>query len=183
VTFLYTPQRRIKTVVTHSSNRHRTGLYLLLLGFIVIFFAPLVLGNRTPFTDNTTVSPDYQALARADASAAGIPPALFVRQIAVESGFNPHAYSRAGAEGIAQFAPGTAAGLGIDPWDPVQALRGAANLMARYQRNYGGNYAKALAAYNGGSGRLQRAVQACGGRWLACEPPETRHYVRIILNA
>src|SRR5690348_12785178 len=55
----------------------------------------------------------YIAIAQQDAIAAGISPVYFVRQINQESGFNPYAVSPAGAEGIAQFEPGTAAGLGI----------------------------------------------------------------------
>ncbi len=125
----------------------------------------------------------YVELARQDALAAGIPPALFVRQINQESGFNPNDLSPAGAEGIAQFMPATAAGLGIDPWDPVQSLWGAAQLMARSTHHYGGDYAKALAAYNGGTGTLQAAIAACGAGWLSCEPAETQAYVQKILGS
>lgn len=124
----------------------------------------------------------YVELARQDALAAGIPPEFFVRQINQESGFNPNDLSPAGAEGIAQFMPETARGLGIDPWDPVQSLWGAAQLMARYTHNYGGDYAKALAAYNGGTGTLQAAIAACGAGWLSCEPAETQAYVQKILG-
>jgi len=124
----------------------------------------------------------YPDLAQSDARDAGIPPDLFVRQINLESGFNTNEVSPAGAIGIAQFMPATAAGLGIDPWDPVQSLQGAAQLMGRYTRNYGGDYAKALAAYNGGSGNLQAAISNCGAQWLACMPAETQHYVQVILN-
>ena len=73
------------------------------------------------------------------------------------------------AEGIAQFEPSTAAGLGINPWDPVQALRGASQLMSRYAVKYG-NYAKALGAYNAGPGTLLSAENACGVNWLSCMP-------------
>lgn len=124
----------------------------------------------------------YVAIAQQDAAAVGIPPDYFVRQINTESGFNPNAVSPAGAVGIAQFLPSTAAGLGINPWDPVQALRGAAQLMARYNKTYGGNYAKALAAYNGGSGTLQSAVNNCGANWLNCLPYQTRHYIYVIMG-
>jgi len=124
----------------------------------------------------------YIAIAQQDATAVGISPVYFVRQINQESGFNPYAVSPAGAVGIAQFEPGTAAGLGIDPWNPVQALRGAAQLMAGYNRTYGGDYAKALAAYNGGTGTVQYAVNNCGANWLNCLPGETRHYIYVIMG-
>jgi soluble lytic murein transglycosylase-like protein len=125
----------------------------------------------------------YVALAQADALAAGIPPDLFLRQINQESGFNPDSLSPAGAEGIAQFMPDTADGLGINPWNPVDALAGAAQLMARCQHNYGGDYAKALAAYNGGSGTLQHCLRQYGSRWLSCEPAETQAYIQKIMNS
>jgi soluble lytic murein transglycosylase-like protein len=125
----------------------------------------------------------YIAIAQQDATNAGISPVYFVRQINQESGFNPNAYSPAGAEGIAQFEPGTAAGLGINPWNPVQALQAAAKLMASYNKSYGGNYAMALAAYNGGSGTLKYAINACGSaNWMNCLPYETRHYIYVIMG-
>lgn len=130
----------------------------------------------------------YVAVAQADATAAGIPPDLFAKQINVESGFNPNALSPAGAEGIAQFEPGTAAGLGINPWDPVQALRAAARLMASYVRTYGGDYGKALAAYNFGAGDatkgtgLAGAIGRCGVQWFSCLPAETQNYINSILG-
>ncbi len=125
----------------------------------------------------------YIAIAQQDALNAGISPDYFVRQIDAESGFNPNAYSPAGAEGIAQFEPATAAGLGIDPWNPIQSLAGAAHLMASYNSHYGGNYAMALAAYNGGSGTVQYAVNACGpSAWMNCLPGETQHYIYEIMG-
>jgi len=69
-------------------------------------------------------------LAEQDATNAGISPVYFVRQINLESGFNPNAVSPGGAEGIAQFEPATAAGLGIDPFNPTEALQAAAQMMA-----------------------------------------------------
>lgn len=125
----------------------------------------------------------YIAIAQQDAIDAGISPDYFVRQINQESGFNPNAVSPAGAVGIAQFLPSTAAGLSINPWDPKQALYGAAHVMADYARNYGGDYAKALAAYNGGSGTVQYAVNACGAtNWMNCLPGETRNYIYVIMG-
>lgn len=124
----------------------------------------------------------YVAIAQQDAIDAGIPSGYFVRQINAESGFNPNSVSPAGAVGIAQFLPDTAAGLGIDPWNPSQALRGAARLMASYTKQYGGDYAKALAAYNGGTGTIHRALTLCGSNWLNCLPAETRNYIYIIMG-
>jgi hypothetical protein len=138
--------------------------------------------NNPVLPPMTLPKSQYVAIAQQDAVAVGIPSNYFVRQIEQESGFNPNSVSPSGAVGIAQFLPSTAAGLGINPWDPVQALRGAATLMANYARQYGGDYAKALAAYNGGSGTVQYAVNNCGANWLNCLPGETRHYIYVIMG-
>ena len=125
----------------------------------------------------------FVSLAAQDALAAGISPTLYVRQINAESGFNPKALSPVGAEGIAQFLPATASALGVDPWDPVAALRAAARLMASYVSRYGGEYAKALAAYNAGPPTLEAALTNCGAHWLVCMPSETQHYVHLIMQS
>jgi hypothetical protein len=121
------------------------------------------------------------AVAQQDAVAAGIDPTYFVRQINLESGFNPNAVSPGGAEGVAQFEPSTAAGLGINPFDPIQALQAAAQMMARYYHQYG-DYAKALAAYNAGPASLQNAENSCGANWLSCMPAQTQNYVHTIMG-
>lgn len=128
------------------------------------------------------VSP-YIAVARQEAINAGISPELFVRQINVESSFNPNALSPSGAEGIAQFMPKTAASLGIDPWNPTDALKGAAQLMAHYTKMFDGVYAKALATYNAGAGTVQHAITACGEvHWMSCLPAETQQYINLIIG-
>lgn len=123
----------------------------------------------------------YVAIAEQDATNVGISPTYFVRQIQQESGFNPNAQSPSGAVGIAQFMPSTAAGLGIDPWNPLQALKGAAQMMANLYHQYG-DYAKALAAYNAGSANLNNAVQSCGAKWLSCMPAQTQNYIATIMG-
>jgi hypothetical protein len=119
--------------------------------------------------------PDYRQMARAAAIAAGYDPELFVRQIGAESGFNPRAGSPAGARGIAQIMPATARGWGVDPMDPKASLHAAARAMSKYLKSYDGDYAKALAAYNAGTG----AVKKYNG-----VPPykETRNYIKKILG-
>lgn len=99
----------------------------------------------------TAVPTQYQSLILAASARWGISPALLAAQINQESGFNPTAVSSAGAQGIAQFMPGTAKAMGVNPWDPASAIDG----MARYDRqNYDkfGTVEKMLAAYNGGPG-------------------------------
>jgi soluble lytic murein transglycosylase-like protein len=103
-----------------------------------------------------------------------VTPVLLAALLEAESGFNPQAVSAAGAQGIAQFMPGTAAGMGVrDPFDPDQAIAGAARLIAAGLREFG-SVPLALASYNAGSG----AVHRYGG----IPPyPETRAYVARIM--
>jgi soluble lytic murein transglycosylase-like protein len=129
-----------------------------------------------------SLSTPYVQLAWDEGVAAGIPPGYFVRQIDQESGFAPAARSSTGAEGIAQFIPATAARLGVNPLDPASALHGAAELMAGFAHQYHQDYAKALAAYNAGSGAVARCVQTQPATWLTCLPAETQHYVQNILR-
>ena len=127
----------------------------------------------------------YVDLAAQDALVAGIPQALFLRQIKVESNFNPDAISPSGAVGIAQFMPATAASLNppLDPTDPVASLAAAAQYMASKARTFGGDYAKALAAYNAGDEAVKAAVAAYGANWLQHMPSETITYVQSIMGS
>jgi hypothetical protein len=100
--------------------------------------------------------------------------ALLAAQLMAESNFNPYASSPAGAQGIAQFIPSTAAAYGLtDPFDPVAAIDAEAHLMSDLIRQFGSPQL-ALAAYNAGPA----PVEACG-----CVPaiPETTAYVSRIL--
>ena len=100
--------------------------------------------------------------------------ALLAGQLIAESGFNPFATSPAGAEGIAQFMPGTASSYGLaDPFDPVEAIDAEAHLMSDLLHQFG-SPELALAAYNAGPA----PVEAC-----SCVPaiPETTAYVARIM--
>jgi hypothetical protein len=92
-----------------------------------------------------------------------------------ESSFRRDAVSRAGAEGIAQFMPYTAAERGLaDPFDPEQAIPHAARLIADLRSRFG-NLGLAAAAYNAGAGRVEK--------WLAKQlglPSETQRFVRAV---
>lgn len=159
---------------------------LLLCGACAFVVRTVLLAQPVESESNTSseqVTNHYVVLARQDAREVGISPDLFVRQISVESGFDPQSRSPAGAEGIAQLMPETAASLGVDPWNPTAALLAAARLMAHYVNTYDGDYAKALAAYNAGTGAVHNAIHECGNaRWAHCLPLETQHYIQVILS-
>jgi peptidoglycan DL-endopeptidase CwlO len=86
----------------------------------------------------------------------GISPRLLAAVGKVESSYRPDAVSSAGAIGLMQLMPATAAGLGVDPWDPIASIDAAARLLVG-QRDRFGSIELALAAYNVGPGTISRA--------------------------
>ncbi len=142
---------------------------------------------RRVLPDDTTLrnerpdrgSPSIAASAFDDLFAAageqyGISPSLLAAVARAESGLNPRAVSKAGAQGLMQLMPSTASGLGVDPFSPAEAVDGAARLLSSYLNEYG-SVETALAAYNAGPG----AVARYGG-----VPPysETQAYIRRVMS-
>lgn len=119
---------------------------------------------------------DLREIAAAAARRHGLDPGLVMAVAAVESGFRPGAVSPKGAQGLMQLMPRTAESLGVeDAFDPAQNLDGGARHLGQLLTLYGGDLARALAAYNAGEG----AVDRHGG-----VPPyrETRAYVKKVLE-
>jgi soluble lytic murein transglycosylase-like protein len=98
----------------------------------------------------------YGAAIEATAARYGLDGRLLAALVWTESGFRPDVVSSAGAMGLAQLMPGTARGLGVDPRDPLQNLDGGARYL-RTQLDRFGSVELALAAYNAGPGRVERA--------------------------
>ena len=116
----------------------------------------------------------YEQLFQQAGAKYGLNPRLLAAVAKTESNFNPNSVSGVGAQGLMQFMPATAKGMGIDPKDPAQAIDGAGRYL-RGQLDRFGSMDLALAAYNAGAG----AVRRFGG-----VPPyaETQGYVRKITN-
>ena len=135
------------------------------------------LQHFNPRLDDATAM-DFAAATIVQADRQGLDARLLVALIAIESRWNPSARSRAGARGLGQLMPQTAAALGVDADDPLQNIGGSARqlrlLIDRFgERDPSARCALALAAYNAGAG----AVMRYGGI-----PPfaETREYVRRV---
>ncbi|MGX5657881.1 NlpC/P60 family protein [Geodermatophilus nigrescens] len=117
----------------------------------------------------------YADLFTAAGARHGVDPALLAGVAKVESGFDSSAVSPAGATGLMQFMPATAAGLGVTATDPASSIDGAARYLRQLTDRFGSTDL-ALAAYNAGPGTVSRY----GGI-----PPyaETQSYVRKVTSA
>lgn len=117
----------------------------------------------------------YSGLFAAAASKYGVPASLLSAVAKQESGYDPKAVSPVGAQGLMQLMPGTARGLGVtDPFDPSQAVDGAARMLRDLTTRFGSTEL-ALAAYNAGPGAVLK--------YNGIPPyPETQHYVRNVLS-
>ncbi len=104
-----------------------------------------------------------------------LPIPYFIRLLFQESGFKPDVVSHAGAQGVAQFMPETAASVGLhNPFDPLEAIPASARLLRSLFQQFG-NLGLAAAAYNAGPKRIMA--------WLAKKgklPQETQGYVKSI---
>ena len=119
--------------------------------------------SRERIADRLELGTRYEPMIRAKMRAGGLPEDLYYLAL-VESGFNPHAYSRAAAVGMWQFMTSTARDMGmrVDGWvderrDPVRSTTGAVRFIRGLRDQFGSLYL-AAAAYNGGPGRVSRGL-------------------------
>jgi soluble lytic murein transglycosylase-like protein len=105
----------------------------------------------------------------------GVEPGLIKAVISVESGGNPNALSPAGAQGLMQLMPKTAAELGVNnPLDPAENMMAGTRYLRQLLDRYWGNVRLALAAYNWGMGNLEKRPDAM--------PNETKNYIIKVEN-
>jgi hypothetical protein len=143
---------------------------------------PTVIRRVLPTSSATTTTSSGSALAGVPyanlftgaAARHGVDASVLAAVASQESGFNSQAVSPAGAQGLMQFMPSTAKGLGVNAFDPASAIDGAARYLSSLTQQFGST-SLALAAYNAGPG----AVRQYGGI-----PPysETQNYVSSVLS-
>jgi len=132
-------------------------------------YVTLFLGSsRTRFVERLQRGKQYEGLIRQTFRSRGIPEDMYYLAL-VESGYEPHAYSRAAAVGMWQFMTTTARGVGlrVDWWvderrDPVRSTAAAARFIGELRSQFGSLYL-AAAAYNGGPGRVSRGLRKFDG--------------------
>lgn len=127
--------------------------------YVTVFSGP----SRERISDRLSAGTRYEAMIRSKLLAGGLPEDMYYLAL-VESGYNPHAYSRAAAVGMWQFMTTTAKGMGlrVDWWiderrDPVRSTDAAVRFLRGLNEQFGSMYL-AAAAYNGGPGRIARGL-------------------------
>jgi len=141
---------------------------------------PAVLAQEQPVSEPASSGIDVALCRLIDdaATAQKVPAAFLTRLIFQESSFRAGVTSSAGAQGVAQFMPGTARERGLlDPFDPEQAVPKAAHFLAELKTRFG-QWGLAAAAYNGGPNRVAAWLAGRGGL-----PFETENYVLSITGA
>lgn len=129
-----------------------------------------------PYSAVASTASAYAPLIERAAARYGLEPSLLSGLIQQESGFDPSARSAAGALGLTQLMPSTAASLGVtEPLDPAQSIEGGARYLSQLLAQFGGNAVDALAAYNAGPS----AVRQYGG---VPPYPETQQYITKVLG-
>lgn len=131
--------------------------------------------TSTTSSARTVGNAPFAQLFQAAESKYGVPAALLSAVAKQESGYDTKAISSAGAQGMMQLMPGTAKGLGVtNPFDPAQAVDGAARMLRDLTRRFGSTEL-ALAAYNAGPGAVLK--------YDGIPPyPETQRYVRSVMS-
>lgn len=167
-----------KTAYKSSGTKHSDGkdFDTILEQETIIYAQPESAGTSNGASSHTVNSPNsLESYFQQAADTYGVDINLLKAVAKQESGFNPNAVSSAGAIGVMQLMPGTASAMGVnDPYNAQENIMGGAKYLSQMLNKYNGNIALALAAYNAGSGNVDKY----GGI-----PPfsETQNYVKKVL--
>src|SRR5277367_5932697 len=151
-------------------KRFAKGVAMALAALILSPSGRAARADAGPETDNALAT--LCGILETSAKAEGLPVDYFTKLIWRESSFRPDAVSPAGAQGVAQFMPGTASARGlVDPFDPASAIPASAKYLAELVRKFG-NLGLAAAAYNAGDLAVDKWLDDKGQL-----PFETQDYV------
>ena len=134
---------------------------------------PHTAAQSTQSLTNPKIDVPYASIFQQAAEKYNVPLNVLIGMAEAESQFNPNAGSHAGAVGVMQLMPGTAAGLGVtNRNDPTQSINGGARYLRMMMDRYNGDINKAVQAYNAGPGNIDK------GRI----PEETKIYLPRVMN-
>jgi soluble lytic murein transglycosylase-like protein len=137
--------------------------------------APFDIAPPTSASENLRQKRDFDPIIKQAGQEYGVDPYLIKAVIQAESSGNPGAVSSAGAQGLMQLMPKTAADLGVyDSFDPAQNIMGGTRYLRQLLDRYRGDRKLALAAYNWGMGNVENRLQSM--------PKETRNYLAKVEN-
>ncbi|HEX6324694.1 MAG TPA: LysM peptidoglycan-binding domain-containing protein [Vicinamibacterales bacterium] len=191
------PEASDKTRESVEADLAHWGTFPIALNSRVLSYVEAFQGSLRPFlTDGLTRAGRYLPMIERVFREEGVPLELAYVPL-IESAFKPSAKSRVSAQGVWQFMVPTARDFGLRyDWfidersDPEKSTVAAARYLKMLHKIFDGDWALALASYNGGQGRVQRAVRSSGINdfwsltngpgWL---PRETREYVPMIMAA
>jgi len=191
------PEASAKTRESVAEDLASFGTFPIALNSRVLSYVEAFQGSLRPFiTDGLTRAGRYLPMIERVFKAEGVPLELMYVPL-IESAFKPSAKSRVSAQGVWQFMVPTARDFGLRyDWfidersDPEKSTVAAARYLKMLNRIFDGDWALALASYNGGQGRVQRAVKNSGlndfwdlTRTSGYLPRETREYVPMIMAA
>ena len=136
---------------------------------------PVEIELDSPMSNNLRGEQEIEPIIREAGQRHGVNPSLIKAVIQAESGGNPLAVSRAGARGLMQLMPATAAELGVtNSFDPAENIMAGTRYLRKLMDRYGGDVKLALAAYNWGMGNLETRPEAM--------PRETKNYISQVEN-
>ena len=158
--------REVQVYIFRGSNRVWPQPYV--LGHARFYGS----GRRAP----KLAGPYLESLIHKYAGLYGVDPSLVRAVMRHESGFNPHAVSPKGAQGLMQLMPGTAAQMGVEnPFDPEQNIAGGVGYLRLCLDRFDQSVPLAVAAYNAGPGRVAKSQGVP-------QIPETQNFVKNVLG-
>ena len=191
------PEASEKTREAVTEDMASFGSFPIALNARVLSYVEAFQGSLRPFlTDGLTRAGRYMPMIERVFREEGVPLELAWVPL-IESAFKPSAKSRVSAQGVWQFMVPTARDFGLRyDWfidersDPEKSTIAAARYLKMLNKIFDGDWSLALASYNGGQGRVQRAVRSSGlndfwdlTRTSTYLPRETREYVPMIMAA